>query len=147
MALFEKYHPQDRIYLTSIDGPEEPPAAGRSRLLLCDARGSLTVGDISTATYEAILGRTKQLSEDGKSCASLCLDRGRGEKASYVLEIDQAQAVALDKLLHAIYETQKVPEELVPHLAEIIMLGRQKISRFRRLTGKAEGIHPIRSGG
>lgn len=116
-------------------------------MLLCDARGALTAGDISTATYEAILGRIKQLGEEDKSCASLCLDCGRGEKASYVMEINQAQAVALDKLLHAIYETQKVPGELVPHLAEIIRLGRQKIGRFSKLTGKAEGLHPIVHGG
>jgi hypothetical protein len=146
MSLFERFNPWDRVYLTQIEDNEELLAENRSRMLLCDARGVLTVGDIETSIYKEMLGWIEQLSENGRSCASLCLERG-GEKVSYVIEIDQAQATALDSLLYAFYETKKVPEYLVPHLAEIIRLGRQKTSLLGRLKGQAEGIYPIRPDG
>ena len=142
MDLFERYNPRNRIYLTSIDDHGESSPGSTIRMLLCDARGRLTVEDIKTATYEAILSLIELLSDKGSSCASLCLDGGRGGRKSCVLEIREKEAKSLDSLLHTINETA----EFVPQLEAIIRLGRNKTRGLKWRKGQGEGIYIIDTG-
>jgi len=145
MGLLDSYNPRDRIYLSSLEDPEEPPAENKTRMLFCDARGQLTAGEIDTTTYQVMLERIEELSEKGSSCASICLDHGRGKKKSYILEIRPEQAQVLEKLLQAINEILEVPGDLIPFLEEIIKTCRSKTKSvgFRKKQG--DGIHAVQA--
>jgi hypothetical protein len=134
MGLFGKSGNREKIYLTVVETKEGEVKEGCLRILFCDDRGTLSTSDIDRAYYERLAATIDEIGREDKSCAAILVVSDGQPDVTYILEISARQARTLDKILHAVYDSEEVPKVFNAPLKEIIKLARTKIKLFTTLS-------------
>jgi len=132
MGLFARYNPPDRIVVCTVTSEHEQLPAERTEVLCCDSKGNLSTAICEISVLEIAHNAATQLLLEGKWAATLCMEIGSGQSATFAVEVSAEEAEALEQLEQSASEVGVTADYLKKYTARIIKLGESRRKQLRR---------------
>lgn len=133
--LFERYNPNDMIYLTTIHFKNEQIAEGGTTMLYVDSHGILKAAYIDKGLLELSQRVVERERSMGRFAAAVTLEVSPGKSVTFAVQISAEQARGLKLIIEAApkvgIDPGELPDSLKKYPAEIIKLAHARRKELR----------------